>query len=187
MRLTVCLAPAAALALQPLHSPRRQPSTAPRRRRHSSSQSLDDVDADFRRLLATGLTPTDAFTPVDVAALTLRALKTGDERFLHRFSTPDFAPAGVKRRGSTFEGLGNGQYALLREEYTADLDDDVLVLGDEAFLRVRLEDASDAHVTLGWELRLQRGCWLTSRWHWHDFRPEFHPGIGEEEWTRICG
>ena len=97
------------------------------------------------------------------------------------------APAGVKRRGSTFEGLSNGQYALLREEYTADLDDDVLVLDDEAFLRVRLEDASDAHVTLGWELRLQRGCWLTSRWHWHDFRPEFHPGIGEEEWTRICG
>ena len=97
------------------------------------------------------------------------------------------APAGVQRRGSTFEGLGNGQYAILREEYTADLDDDVLVLDDEAFLRVRLEDASDAHVTLGWELRLQRGCWLTSRWHWHDFRPEFHPGIGEGEWTRICG
>ena len=164
---------------------------SPRKKRqrssHSSKPQLDDVDADFRRLLATGLTPTDAFTPVDVAALTLRALKTGDERFLHRFSTPDFAPAGVKRRGSTFEGLSNGQYALLREEYTADLDDDVLVLDDEAFLRVRLEDESDAPVTLGWELRLQRGCWLTSRWHWHDFRPEFHPGIGEEEWTRICG
>ena len=57
---------------------------------HSSKPQLDDVDADFRRLLRTGLTPTDAFTPVDVAALTLRALKTGDERFLHRFSTPEF-------------------------------------------------------------------------------------------------
>ena len=173
----------AALGLQPSShqlSSRRAAS-------HGSKAEADDVDADFRRLLATGLTPTDAFTPVDVAALTLRALRSGDERFLHRFSTPDFAPAGVQRRGSTFEGLGNGQYALLREEYTADLDDDVLVLDDEAFLRVRLEDASDAHVTLGWELRLQRGCWLTSRWHWHDFRPEFHPGIGEEEWTRICG
>ena len=88
MRLTSRLAPAAALALlQPLHSPRRRPA-APRWRRHSS---LDDVDADFRKLLATGLTPTDAFTPVDVAALTLRALRSGDERFLHRFSTPEFA------------------------------------------------------------------------------------------------
>ena len=80
-----------------------------------------------------------------------------------------------------FEGLGNGQYALLREEYTADLDDDILVLDDEAFLRVRLEDASDAHVTLGWELERRRGVWLTSRWYWHDLRPAFHPGIGEEE------
>ena len=146
-----------------------QPSSHRRAASHGSKAEADDVDADFRRLLATGLTPTDAFTPVDVAALTLRALRSGDERFLHRFSTPDFArssagikyrgaslviytqaPAGVKRRGSTFEGLGNGQYALLREEYTADLDDDILVLDDEAFLRVRLEDASDAHVTLGW-------------------------------------
>ena len=69
---------------------------------HSSKQ-LDDVDADFRRLLATGLTPTDAFTPVDVAALTLRALKTGDERFLHRFSTPDFvrSRARIKRRDAS--------------------------------------------------------------------------------------
>jgi len=167
-----------------LHLPQQRQQ---RRSSHSSKPQLDDVDADFRRLLATGLTPTDAFTPVDVAALTLRALKTGDERFLHRFSTPEFAPAGVKRRGSTFEGLGNGQYAILREEYTADLDDDILVLDDEAFLRVRLEDASDAHVTLGWELERRRGVWLTSRWYWHDFRPEFHPGIGQEEWTRICG
>lgn len=155
---------------------------SPQRRQRCASHSskpLDDVDADFRRLLRTGLTPSDAFTPVDVVALTLRALKTGDERFLHRFSTPDFAPAGGN--------LGSGQYAILREEYTADLDDDVLVLDDEAFLRVRLEDSSDAHVTLGWELKLERGCWLTSRWHWHDFRPDFHPGIGEEEWTRVCG
>ena len=113
------------------------PQRQQRRSSHSSKQ-LDDVDADFRRLLATGLTPTDAFTPVDVAALTLRALRSGDERFLHRFSTPDFAPAGVKRRGSTFEGLSNGQYALLREEYTADLDDDVLV--DPAVERVHQAD-----------------------------------------------
>ena len=66
------------------------PQRQQRRLSHSSKQ-LDDVDADFRRLLATGLTPTDAFTPVDVAALTLRALRSGDERFLHRFSTPEFA------------------------------------------------------------------------------------------------
>ena len=76
----------AALALQPSS---RQLSR--RAASHRSKAEADDVDADFRRLLATGLTPTDAFTPVDVAALTLRALRSGDERFLHRFSTPEFA------------------------------------------------------------------------------------------------
>ena len=74
----------AAAALQPSSRQRRAAS-------HRSKAEADDVDADFRRLLATGLTPTDAFTPVDVAALTLRALRSGDERFLHRFSTPEFA------------------------------------------------------------------------------------------------
>ena len=163
MRLAA-LCTAAAVALQPSSHQR---GGEKRAASHRSKAEADDVDADFRKLLATGLTPTDAFTPVDVAALALRALRSGDERFLHRFSTPEFArsraqvkfcdaslviytqaPAGVQRRGSTFEGLGNGQYAILREEYTADLDDDILVLDDEAFLRVRLEDASDAHVTL---------------------------------------
>ena len=172
------------VATAALNSP---PQRQQRRSSHSSKQ-LDDVDADFRRLLATGLTPTDAFTPVDVVALTLRALRSGDERFLHRFSTPEFAPAGVKRRGSTFEGLGNGQYEILRQSYDADIDDDVLELDTDAYLRIRLEDADERTlVSLGWELERRRGVWLTSRWYWHDFRPEFHPGIGEEEWTRICG
>ena len=173
----------AALALQPSsHQLSRRAAS------HRSKAEADDVDADFRRLLASGLTPTDAFTPVDVAALTLRALRSGDERFLHRFSTPEFAPAGVKRRGSTFEGLGNGQYEILRQSYDADIDDDVLELDTDAYLRIRLEDADERTlVSLGWELERRRGVWLTSRWYWHDFRPEFHPGIGEEEWTRICG
>ena len=105
MRLALCFA--LLQVVQPLQPFPRQPS-APRRRQPSTarrhlSQSLDDVDADFRRLLATGLTPTDAFTPVDVAALTLRALKTGDERFLHRFSTPEFvrSRARIKFRGAS--------------------------------------------------------------------------------------
>ena len=81
------------------------PQRQQRRSSHSSKPQLDDVDADFRRLLATGLTPTDAFTPVDVAALTLRALKTGDERFLHRFSTPEFVRSRerIKFRGASPE------------------------------------------------------------------------------------
>lgn len=42
---------------------------------------------------------------------------------------------------------------------------------------------------LGWECRRddQAACWLTMSIRWHDFRPAFRPGIGEEEWPRICG
>lgn len=184
MRLSALCTAAVAVALQ-------QPLPRGLLRRaasHRSKSKHQDVDAEFRELMSSGLTPTDAFTPVDVVALTLRALKTGDERFLHRFSMPDFAPAGVKRRGSTFEGLSNGQYAILRKAYDADIDDDVLELDADAYLRIRLDDSNaQTLVSLGWELERRRGVWLTSRWYWHDFRPEFHPGIGEEEWTRICG
>ena len=44
-------------------------------------------------------------------------------------------------------------------------------------------------VKLGWELsrREADGCWVTRAWHWHDFRDEFRPGLGQEEWPRICG
>ena len=68
-------------------------------------------------------------------------------------------------------------------------DDDALVLGDDAFVNVRLESAAgELLVRLGWELRRgDDGVWRTSRWLWHDFRPDFHPGVGQEEWTRICG
>ena len=94
---TLCFVATTALQLSPRKKPQRSS--------HSSKPQLDDVDADFRRLLATGLTPTDAFTPVDVAALTLRALKTGDERFLHRFSTPEFVRSRerIKFRGASPE------------------------------------------------------------------------------------
>ena len=31
------------------------------------------------------------------------------------------------------------------------------------------------------------GEWLLDRLDWQDFRDEFRPGIGREEWMRICG
>ena len=81
------------------------------------------------------------------------------------------------------------RYALLAsDDYVADLGEDVLELGDEAFLPVRFEAPEGRLlVKLGWEFERRRGCWLTSRWDWHDFRGQFHPGIDQEEWTRICG
>ena len=36
-------------------------------------------------------------------------------------------------------------------------------------------------------VRDRGGCWVTDQVTWHDFRDSFRPGIGQEEWPRICG
>ena len=164
---------------------------------------LDEIDREWfatQHFAGCGLTPSDAFEPIDVAALTLRALRSNDSphpesgtRFLLRFSTDEFLPAGVDDRGAlaALARDRRSQYHLLFDgNYEADLEDDLLELGDDAFLNVRFEDEDgELAVRRGWEFqrREAEGCWLTSRWHWHDFRPEFRPGVGQEEWTRICG
>lgn len=41
---------------------------------------------------------------------------------------------------------------------------------------------------LGWNLVMnEKGAWLVDKLDWQDFRDEFRPGIGREEWMRICG
>jgi hypothetical protein len=43
-------------------------------------------------------------------------------------------------------------------------------------------------VILGWSLILdENGAWCVDGLDWQDFRDEFRPGIGREEWMRICG
>lgn len=43
-------------------------------------------------------------------------------------------------------------------------------------------------VIIGWSLvRDESGAWLVEGLDWQDFRDEFRPGIGREEWMRICG
>lgn len=140
--------------------------------------SLDAIDAEYGALHR-GLAPSDAFTPLDVAALTLRSLRRRGAAF--PLATAEFSPAG---------GAECAQYDLLVDGgYVCDLEDDVLDLGDTAFLQARLDDASTGEllVRLGWDFVRRDGCWLTSGWSWHDFRPDFHPGVGQEAWTRICG
>lgn len=59
------------------------------------------------------------------------------------------------------------------------------------WLECRLRDAQTDHllVVSGWQLqqRASDGAWLVDKIDWQDFRDEFRPGIGREEWMRICG
>ena len=60
-----------------------------------------------------------------------------------------------------------------------------------SWLEVRLRDATtdELLVVSGWDLKRREsdGAWLIDGLDWQDFRDGFRPGIGREEWERICG
>ena len=63
-------------------------------------------------------------------------------------------------------------------------------LDGKCWLEAQLRDPASGRllVILGWSLvQNDRREWLIDRIDWQDFRDEFRPGIGREEWMRICG
>ena len=89
-------------------------------------------------------------------------------------------------------------------------DDDNKVILDHCWIESRLRSPEDDQllVVVGWSLQKQHlgdtnndkangfsassasslsPCWLLDGIDWQDFRDDFRPGIGREEWERICG
>lgn len=160
-----------------------------------------------------GPTPDASFSPQEVIALTLRALQDNDSpqpnsgtALLRRFSSSDFAFAGEPHQANgrrlappeLTAFFASTQYNLLLEpscysqwsfpSETCSFDD------SEAWQEIRFETLADGRgentllAKLGWSLVRDRdGCWLTDEVTWHDFRDSYRPGIGQEEWPRICG
>lgn len=62
---------------------------------------------------------------------------------------------------------------------------------NKSWLECRLRDATtdELLVVSGWDLKRREsdGAWLIDGLDWQDFRDGFRPGIGREEWERICG
>jgi len=93
-------------------------------------------------------------------------------------------------------GRPNNQYAILLGDggrgYAYDFPSDALDYVDgTCWIECRLRDPEDNKLlcATGWQLA-QRSCdgaWLVDGIDWQDFRDEFRPGIGREEWMRICG
>ena len=78
------------------------------------------------------------------------------------------------------------------DSYIATFPTDTFSLDDDgAWQEVHLESpdgSGEVYAKLGWSLRKRGdGCWLTDEVSWHDFREEWRPGIGEEEWDRSFG
>ena len=92
----------------------------------------------------------------------------------------------------------NNQFAILmgaekgQEEYAIDFPTDPLDYGDGtcwAECRLRDLDNDELLVVMGWTLKQRDmdSAWLVAALDWQDFRPAYRPGIGREEWERICG
>jgi len=89
-------------------------------------------------------------------------------------------------------GRPHNQFAILvgeGEEYTLDFSasDPVLDFGDgTCWVECHLRDKKTGEllVMTGWDLcqREEDGAWLVDWMYWQDFREEFRPGIGREEW-----
>jgi len=76
--------------------------------------------------------------------------------------------------------------------YTVEFPWDTLDYYDgTAWVECRLRDkqSDTLLVVLGWsmEQRDGDGAWLIDGIDWQDFREKYRPGIGREEWERICG
>jgi hypothetical protein len=92
-------------------------------------------------------------------------------------------------------GRPNNQFAILVGEgadYDLDFSSEPVDFDDGiCWVECRLRDKRDGRLLtiIGWNL-IQRdgdGAWLVNSIEWQDFRDEFRPGVGREEWMRLCG
>lgn len=93
-------------------------------------------------------------------------------------------------------GRLNNQFAILLgvEDlgYEATFPTDPLDFEDgTCWVECRLRSRPDDQllVVMGWSLvkRAGDGAWMVDALDWQDFRDRYRPGIGREEWMRICG
>lgn len=108
------------------------------------------------------------------------------------------APAGASEEvvaSALGEAIGrpDNQFALLvgeAEEYVPTFPFEPLDYFDgTAWVECRLRDKQDDSllVSTGWELRRnQDKAWVVNGIVWHDFRDQYRPGVGQEEWMRVC-
>ena len=92
-------------------------------------------------------------------------------------------------------GRPNNQFAILlgveNKNYQPTFPTDPLDYGDTCWVECRLRGAIDDEllVAMGWSLEKRSSdcAWVVSALDWQDFREPYRPGIGREEWERICG
>jgi hypothetical protein len=180
----------------------------------SLQQRLDllrvrNLEEDYRR------PPNPHLSPIEFIQACLHCLWSNDDplpdsgfRLLLRASTKDWRKQLRRSVGAPVtaheevvaSALGyaiarpNNQFAILvgeAESYVATFPTDPLEYADDGtcWVECQFRGANDGKllVITGWQLHKENGAWMVDNIDWQDFRDAFRPGIGREEWMRICG
>lgn len=134
---------------------------------------------------------------VDVVASALHeAMARPDNQFallLEETSTHHQQHQTTRTRSRSIHHHDREQDAEEEVAYRISFPHEALDYGDgTCWLECHLRSANDDDkllVSTGWELRRRASdnAWLVHRIDWQDFRDAFRPGIGRQEWTRVCG
>jgi len=101
--------------------------------------------------------------------------------------------AALGRKRNQFGILVGGAEGEEGEEYTLQFPSDAVEDLEDGTCwvecRFREPETGKLLAVTGWELkrRKQDGAWLIDRLDWQDFRDEYRPGFGREEWIRVFG
>lgn len=84
------------------------------------------------------------------------------------------------------EGSGEEPYSI---QFPSDIVEDID--GETCWVECRLRNSETGVllVVMGWNLKRRRqdGAWLIDNLDWQDFRDNYRPGVGREEWIRVFG
>jgi hypothetical protein len=159
--------------------------------------------------------PNPSLGPTDFVNAVLESLLDPDDplpdsglRLLLRASTPSWQAqlrqsigasskveedVAASALGSALSRPGN-QFGILvgtEDRYVANFPTDALDFHDGTCwveCQLRSVEGDKLLVIMGWQLEQGRdGAWLIDGLDWQDFRDSYRPGIGREEWMRICG
>jgi len=152
---------------------------------------------------------TSAEELVETVVIAMQAAPVSEASALFlKLSTPGFRLIGITPWSATSLAIAvsdpSSQYHLLVDDRLGVVFPSEPVFWEDGalercWLEVALELSfeGDPHgftaAKLGWECERPAAMasdlqgWRTSSITWHDFRPDFTPGLGQEDWPRICG
>lgn len=143
----------------------------------------------IREILHGLLNPFDPLPEAGFRLILRTATKNWRKKILQSVGANDHSDIEIVASAlGTAIGRPDNQFAILvgeGEDFILEMSEP-LNFGEECWLECKLrgKKSSELLVITGWNLLLEDGMWLVDNVEWQDFREQFRPGIGREEWLR---